>query len=154
PMMCQIYAQVAWSASRPDKALEACRQASKQQPGLLWAHQMEAKICLELGRPTEAVAALEPIKSSLASDAAGCALYVETLCACGSYALAEEFLQQVSTENRPVDVLLKAAQALLAQRRLEDAVRWAKIVLERDTTNATALLIVGDGMRVLAEQPV
>jgi tetratricopeptide (TPR) repeat protein len=35
---------------------------------------------------------------------------------------------------------------------MEEAVRWAKIVLERDTTNARALLIVGDGMRVLAEK--
>jgi tetratricopeptide (TPR) repeat protein len=152
PMMCQVYAQSAYNAGRPDKALEACRQAHKQQPNLLWAHRMEAEICLQLDRPTEAAAALQPIKAFLASDPAGCELYVRTLCACSSFALAEEFLQQVAAENRPVEVLMNAAHAFLRQQRMEEAVRWAKIVLERDTTNARALLIVGDGMRVLAER--
>lgn len=149
--MCQVYAMVAYSASRPDKALEACRQAQKLQSGVLWAHRLDAEICLQLGRTTEAAAALQPIKSQLERDPGGCELYVRTLCATGSYALAEDFLQQVAAENRPVEVLLKAATAFLSQHRPEDAVRWAKIVLERDTTNAAALLIVGDGMRTLAE---
>jgi tetratricopeptide (TPR) repeat protein len=152
PMMCQVYAYAAYNAGRPDKALEACRAAHKQQPGLLWAHRMEAEICLDLGRPTEAAAALLPIKSFLASDPAGCALYVRTLCACSSFALAEEFLQQVAAENRPVDILIKAAYAFLGQKRYDDAVRWAKIILERDTTNDAALLVVGDGLRIMAEQ--
>jgi tetratricopeptide (TPR) repeat protein len=152
PTMCQVYAYAAYSAGRPDKALEACRAAHKQQPGLLWAHRMEAEICLDLGRPTEAAAALLPIKTFLSSDPSGCALYVRTLCACSSFSLAEEFLQQVAAEDRPVDVLIKAATAFLSQKRYDDAVRWAKIVLERETTNAAALLIVGDGLRIQAEQ--
>jgi tetratricopeptide (TPR) repeat protein len=152
PTMCQVYAYAAYSAGRPDKALEACRAAHKQQPGLLWAHRMEAEICLDLGRPTEAAAALLPIKTFLSSDPSGCALYIKTLCACSSFALAEEFLQQVAAEDRPVDVLIKAATAFLSQKRYDDAVRWAKIVLERETTNAAALLIVGDGLRIQAEQ--
>jgi tetratricopeptide (TPR) repeat protein len=151
PMLCQVYAQVAYGAGRPDKALGACRQAQKLQAGVLWAHRFEAEICLRLGRTTEAAAALQPVKSQLATDPAGCALYVQVMSACGSYALAEEFLQQVAAENRPIEVLVNAATALLSQHRLDDAVRWAKIVLERETTNVHALLIVGDAMRALAE---
>lgn len=151
PMMCQVYSQAAWSAGRPDKALEACRQAHKQQPGLLWAHRREAEICMALGRHTEAAAALGPVKSFLASDPAGCELYVKALCAAGSYSAAEDFLQQVATDNRPTDVLLKAAKGFADSGRLDDAVRWAKFALERDTTNATALLIVADCLRMLSE---
>ena len=93
---------------------------------------MDAEICLQLGRTTEAAAALQPVKSQLVSDPAGCELYVRTLCSCGSYSLAEEFLQQIAADSRPVEVLLKAARALLSQERPEEAVRWAKIVLERE----------------------
>ena len=151
PIMCQVYAYAAYSAGRPDKALEACRAAHRQQPGLLWAHRMEAEICLDLGRPTEAAAALLPIKSYLSSDPSGCALYVKTLCACSSFAFADEFLQQVAAEERPVDVLVKAATAFFAQ----SAMRMRSVGRKsfwRDTTNAAALLIVGDGLRILAEQ--
>lgn len=154
PMMCQVYSEAAWSAGRPDKALEACRQAHKQQPGLLWAHRREAEICMALGRHTEAAAALAPVQSNLATDPAGCELYVKALCASGSFKTAEEFLEQVAAENRPTDVLLKAAKGFAESGRLEEAVRWAKIALERDTTNAAALLIVADSLRMLAETGV
>jgi tetratricopeptide (TPR) repeat protein len=77
---------------------------------------------------------------------------VRTLCAGGSYALAEEFLEQISAESRTVDVLLKAAQGFQSAGRHDAAVRWAKVALERDATNASALIIVGDCLRVLAEQ--
>lgn len=154
PMMCQVYSEVAWGAGRPDKALEACRQAQKQQPGLLWAHRREAEICMALGRPAQAATALGPVRSFLASDPAGCELYVKALCAAGSFGQAEDFLQQVAAENRPTEVLLKAAQGFAESRRLDDAVRWAKIALERDTTNPAALLIVGDCLRMLSEKAV
>jgi tetratricopeptide (TPR) repeat protein len=76
---------------------------------------------------------------------------VRALCECGSYQLAEEFLEQVSAENRPVEVLLQAAKGLEAARRPADAVRWAKRVLEKDPLNVHALLIAADGLRVLSE---
>jgi tetratricopeptide (TPR) repeat protein len=151
PAMCQVYADVALRAGRRDKALEACRRALQQDPNLPWAHYREGEICLELGRPTEAAAALTPIKAELAKDPAGSATYVRALCECGSYQLAEEFLEQVSAENQPVEVLLQAAKGLESARRPADAVRWAKRVLEKDPLNVHALLIAADGLRVLAE---
>jgi tetratricopeptide (TPR) repeat protein len=151
PAMCQVYADVALGAGRPDKALEACRLAHKQQPGLLWAHRREAEICRLLGRTTEAAAALQPIRAYLATDPTGCELYVKTLCDAGSFALAEEFLKEVAAENRPIEVLLKAARGFAEVGRHEDAARWARIVLERDQTYAPALLILADSLRVQAE---
>jgi tetratricopeptide (TPR) repeat protein len=50
-----------------------------------------------------------------------------------------------------VEVLLQAAKGLQEARRYEDAVRWAKRVLEKDTLNVDALWVAGDGQRVLAE---
>jgi tetratricopeptide (TPR) repeat protein len=152
PRMCQVYADVARRAGRRDKALVACRRALRQDPGLLWARRGAGEVCMELGRPTEAAALLGPAKAELAKDPAGCALYVRALCDCGSYQLADEFLEQVTAENRPAEVLLKAAQGMQAANRHADAVRWAKRVLEKDTLNVEALLVVGDSLRVLAEE--
>lgn len=151
--MCQVYAQAMLAAGRPDKAIDACRQALKLQPGLLWAARTEAEICLMLNRPTEAAAALKPVREFLATDPHGCAQYIKALSGCGSVALAEQFLDEVHETKKPVEVELEGAQAFLAVGRPELAVRWAKKVLDRDSLNVRGWLIVGDGLRAQAELP-
>jgi tetratricopeptide (TPR) repeat protein len=152
PPMCQVYADVALRAARPDLALTAVRRALKQDPTLYWARHTEGEICLRLGKPTEAAAALAPIRDQLAKDPAGCSLYVRALCECESYQLAEEFLEQVKAENRPADVLLTAAEGLQKVGRHEDAARWAKQVLAGDRTNVRALTIAAFSLYALAGQ--
>jgi tetratricopeptide (TPR) repeat protein len=152
PPMCQVFAEVALQAGRPDLARQACQWAIKQVPGLLWAHRTEGEICLRLGKNVEAAATLRSVKTELAKDPSGCALYVRALCACESYQLAEEFLEQVKAENQPIEALLQAAEAMQVAGRREDAVRWAKQVLNSEYTNTKALLIVADCQQKLAEQ--
>jgi tetratricopeptide (TPR) repeat protein len=151
PQLCQEWAEVALAAGWPNKALEACRRALKLQPGLYWAHRAEGSICLELGRPTEAAAALAPVRAALVHDPDGCGVYVRALCACGSYVLAEQFLSEVQADKRPLEVLLEAARGLQSAGRHEEASRWAKHALDRDPGHAPALVIRADSLRELAE---
>jgi tetratricopeptide (TPR) repeat protein len=152
PRMCEAIADVAQKAGRPDLARDACRRALRQDPRLVWAHFLEGEICLRLGKPSEAAETLKPIRTELAKNPKGCALYVRVLCTCGSFQLAEEFLEQVKTDNRPGPVLLEAARAMQATGRLEDAIRWAKQVLDREPNHADALCVVADCTRQLAEK--
>jgi tetratricopeptide (TPR) repeat protein len=152
PRMCEAVADVAQKAGRPDLARDACRRALRQDPSLVWAHFLEGEICLRLGKPNEAAETLKPIRAELAKNPKGCALYVRVLCTCGSFQLAEEFLEQVKAETRPGPVLLEAARAMQATGRLEDAVRWAKQVLDREPNHADALCVVADCTRQLAEK--
>jgi tetratricopeptide (TPR) repeat protein len=152
PKMLYVFEQVAYQASRRDKALAACRKALEQDPKQDWARRREAAICLELGRPTEAAAALRPIKDELAKSPDDCANYVRALCECGAYPLAEEFLEKVSAANCPVDVLLRAAQGLQASGRHAEAVRWARRALDVDKLNVKALRIEADSTRILADK--
>ncbi|HEY1378148.1 MAG TPA: tetratricopeptide repeat protein [Gemmataceae bacterium] len=152
PKMLYVFEQVAYQASRRDKALAACRKALEKDPKQDWARRREAAICLELGRPTEAAAALRPIKDELAKSPEDCANYVRALCECGAYPLAEEFLEKVSAANCPVDVLLKAAGGLQASGRHAEAVRWARRALDVDKLNVKALRIEADSTRILADK--
>ncbi|MFO0808505.1 MAG: hypothetical protein U0746_07770 [Gemmataceae bacterium] len=151
--MCQVYTQAALAASRPDKALDACRHALKLQPGLLWAARTEAEICLKLDRPTEAVAALKSVREFLSTDADGCKQYIKALHGCGSIALAEQFLEEVDVEKKPIEVELAGANAFLEIGRQDLAVKWAKRVIDREPLNIKALLIAAEGLRVQAELP-
>jgi tetratricopeptide (TPR) repeat protein len=150
PRMCFVFEQVASQAGRPDKALAACRKALTQDPKLYWARLREGEICIELGRPTEAAAAFEPMKDELAKDPKGFGLYVRALCDCGAYQLAEEFLEKMSAKNCPVDSLLQAAKGLQAAHRPAETVRWAKRVLDKEPLNVQALKFVADNTRKLA----
>src|SRR5205823_14168615 len=98
PQLCRIYADLAQKAGRPDFAREACRRALRLDPNLVWPRQVEGDILLRLEKADEAAATLKPIRAELTKDPAGCALYVRALCACGSYQLAEEFIEQVKAE--------------------------------------------------------
>jgi pentatricopeptide repeat protein len=151
PRMCFVFEQVATQAGRPDKALAACRKAIEQDPKLYWARLRQAEICMRLDRFTEAAGAFEPMKAELVNDPKGCGLYVEALCKCGSYQLAEEFLEKMAAKNCPVDVLLSSAKGLQAARRPAETVRWAKRAIDKDPLNVEALLLVADNTRVLAD---
>lgn len=152
PKMCQVFEKVAMLAGRSDKALNACRIALRQDPKLYWARLREGEICLRAGQPTAAAAALRNVEDELIKDPEGCGLYVRALCDCGTYQLAEEFLEK-ATKSCPVDVLLRAADGLQAAGRTADSVRWAKRALEKEPVNVKARLIVADNTRLLAENP-
>jgi tetratricopeptide (TPR) repeat protein len=153
PRMCFELDQVATHAGHPDKALAACRRALRQDATLYWARLRAGEICMDLGRPTEAAAAFEPMKDEVSQDPKGCGLYVRALCECGSHQLAEEFLEKVSAKNCPVAVLLNAAKGLQAARRPAETVRWAKRALVQEPLNVEALLLIADNTRVLADTP-
>jgi tetratricopeptide (TPR) repeat protein len=152
PAMCSVAEEVAVAAGRWDKALDACRRALGQDSKLDWARIHEAGYWLKIGRPSEAVVALKPIERDLVKYADGCAEYVRALCECGSYKLADEFLDTVTANSCPVEVLLKTAAGLQAAGRHSDAVRWARRALDRDPRNVSALLAVADNSRILADR--
>jgi tetratricopeptide (TPR) repeat protein len=151
PRMCIVVDKVATQAGRPDRALAACRKALEQDPTLYWARLRIGELCIDLGRPTEAAAAFEPMKAELAKDPKGCGLYVRALCDCGSQKAAEEFLEKVTAADCPIDVLLHAAKGLQAAQRPAETVRWAKRALEKEPLNVEALKYVADNQRVLAD---
>jgi tetratricopeptide (TPR) repeat protein len=151
--MCFVFEQVATQANYRDKALAACRKALQKDPKLYWARLRAGEICLELGRPTEAAAAFEPMKAELSKDPKGCGLYVRALCEIGAFHQVEEFLESMAAKDSPPSVLLQAARGLQAAQRPAETVRWATRVLDRDPLNVDALRMVADNTRILAESP-
>jgi predicted Zn-dependent protease len=152
PAMCSVVEEVATRAGRPDRALEVCRLALKQDPKQDWFRLREAVHCLTYHRPAEAVAALRPIEDHLVKYPDGCADYVRALSESGSPARADEFLDKITAGDCPVDVLLKTAAGLQAAHRNADALRWARRGLDREPRNVAALLAVADNSRILADR--
>ena len=70
-MIRQLRAELAFAAGRPDRAREVCRAAREADPAARWANRLEAAACLAVGRPTQALEALAPIRASLGHDITG-----------------------------------------------------------------------------------
>jgi tetratricopeptide (TPR) repeat protein len=152
PLMSSVYDEVACQAGRPDRALVVCRLALEKDSKQVWARLRIANLCLALGRPGEAVAALSPIEDDLSKYPDSCSDYVRALCDCGAYQQVSEFLESVTAADCSVVVLLKTADGLQAAGRHADAVRWARRALEIEALNVDAFMCVADNTRILADR--
>lgn len=150
PALLQLLAELAVMAGRPDRALEACRQARKSRTDLAWACRLEAGLCLANGRPTQAIEALAPLRSALAQDAAAAELYVRALCAIGAdeeaNALWDRFPNTGGVEGRT-----GAARGFLLAGRIEYAKNWAERIVELAPEHVPARQVHAEALRLDAE---
>jgi tetratricopeptide (TPR) repeat protein len=147
----QLVAESALAAGRFDKALTACRQAQRLRPGLPWACRLEARLRLDQGRPAEALAALEPLRPTMAQDGAGLALAVRALYELKRGPEAAPLVEAAFQPDRPVLVPLEVAAGLLAARQFEPAARAAAEVTRRDPGLAEGWFARAEALRQLAE---
>ena len=124
--------------------------ANGPNPGLV--RLREAVHFLKLGRPADAVSALQPIADHLVKYPDASPIMCGALSESGLTARADEFLEKVATADCPVDVLLKTAAGLQEVHRTADAARWAQRALAREPQNINALLAVADYARTLADR--
>lgn len=163
--LCRLMATMALEASRLDKALLACREALRRQPDLYWARRLEGEVCLRMGRPTEAYAALQGIREQLGQDDRGVGLYVKALCQVGATGKVEKYLEEIRKEKASPRALLGGAEALLAwaeevrsdgrtdeaARLMTEAGRWAQLALEQDARIIRARQIYADSLQQRTE---
>ena len=101
PTMCAVIEDVATKAGRPDKALDACRQTLQMDPTQDWARLREAVHFLKLGRPSDAVSALQPIADHLVKYPDACADHVRALSESGLTAAPTNFWRKWRPRTAP-----------------------------------------------------
>lgn len=147
----QSLAELAAAAGRPDLALATCRSARARTTDLAWACRLEAVLCLELGRPTQALEALAPIKATLPRDANAMESLVRAACAVGVEASAEEILTPAPRDVLESNGHAGAARGYLASGRINDADRVAARIIERFPDHVAARLIHAEALALRAE---
>jgi tetratricopeptide (TPR) repeat protein len=151
PEIQRSLAELAAAAGRPDLALATCRSARSRMTNLAWACRLEAVLCLELGRPTQALEALAPIKAAVARDANAMESYVRAACAVGVEAIAEEILTSAPRDALESNGHAGAARGYLASGRINDTIRVAARIIERFPDHVAARLIHAEALALRAE---
>jgi tetratricopeptide (TPR) repeat protein len=151
PSICQVIAEAALAAKRPDKALEAARKARELAGAALWVCRLEARALLDAGRPADAAEALRARLDVLPADPESSGLYVRALAAAGTVPAAEEFLADALKRNA-VSAALAGADALAKEGELAAACRVLRRVITHEPRAAVAQFMLGDCLRQQAEQ--
>jgi predicted Zn-dependent protease len=147
----QMLAELAFAAGRPDRTVAVCRTARTTDPQSHWASKLEAAACLVLGRPTQALEALAPIRADLVHDAAGMELYTRAACAVGAEVSIDEILREKINATADASGYLGVARGFLAVQRPGDAARSAKVIIDRFPDHVQARWIHAEALAQLAE---
>jgi tetratricopeptide (TPR) repeat protein len=151
PRLWRLTAETASAANRPDLALAATDEVLRRRPGDPWACRFRGGVLLTQGRATEAAAALEPIRPTLAADAAAAEIYVAALCASGATSLVDPLLAEFANKPTPVPGLTGGSRALFRAGRPDQAAAWAAEAVRVAPDDRPARLLHADSLRAWAE---
>jgi predicted Zn-dependent protease len=149
--LCLLIVQAAEAAGRPDRALAACRQAKKLAPNLAWACYREAKICLDLNRPSDAIQAIEPLKADWATDPEAASLYVRALGTSGAASEITPFLEKVFAAAKSAVVPASAVYAVLQLNEPTLAFKWVEQAQKQWPTSREVDIIAATTHLMLTE---
>lgn len=148
----RLVAETAMRISRADVALAICDEAIAKNLDLPWARRVRAKIMVEQNRPSEAITALEPIRTDLLRSASDAELWVTALAQANEAVRIEQALADAKVNSAPVTLYVRCGRALLRAERIDLAERWAAEALRVSSNHRDARVLHADCLRAWAEK--
>lgn len=148
----RMLAQSAMNAGRPDKALEAARQAREIDPTQTWTSILEADILLQQDKAKEAAEVLKKFEKYFGKDPTVSELYVRSLCLSGKSKDVPEFLKKLVKDAPSPLVAIPSLRTAYREGLAADVAPLANELATRFTDYDLHLLtLVGDSNLVAAE---
>jgi predicted Zn-dependent protease len=143
----QVAAESAAAAGNRDRALGLCREARRASPATppLWALAMELEICLDGGRPQEAVEAMRPARDMLVATPGGVFNWVKALAAAGRTDEATAEADRLLAAAKPA-LAIVAGYGLIASERPDAAAALAERMLRTRPDDAEVRLLAGTAL--------
>jgi predicted Zn-dependent protease len=146
-----LYCQVAKAAARPDKALDACRQARKLDPKIAWAVTYEAEQLLARERAAEALEVLAPVRSLVPTVPAIARLHLRAYVMSKAESKVQAMLQEITWAEWPPVAVAQTLREVYAPERSDFLLKEVDRLVERAPEVREVRFLQADLYRSAAE---